>query len=492
MAILDEQGWLETPWLEANWLSGGIQDALYVQVEMKPTVDDALGTQTDMKIESPDDDALLGTQVDMSLGDSEALNMEVKVGNVPHHICAGWLVEDWLTTRWLAPVYCAGLRSQVEMRIESEDDDPHLGSQVDMKIASEDDDPHLGSQVEMKVFAEEPLGTQVDMKVFTEKDLLTQVEMKVFAEEIVSTQVEMKVFTEDPLNVQVNRVKAFKLHTQVLQVLYNTTQMRILCDFASRGTPALGGNNWSSIQTLEAGDLGDLTNLNTDVIEQRLQTDTGVIALWQLRCDTGNANTFVDTIGILGHNFTASARVEVLGSDDPSFGTIKFNFVMVTELENMYYIAPSLPSIPARYYEFNIQDPGNADDYLSIGTIVFGSAQILSVKEQFLNPVTFGYRHFKDTLRTEGYTTVSNDRAIRKFLNLTFAQTKLDGTNFRILRDYILTAKTDLKCLIIPRPTKPSRLAVFAKLTQLPEELHTAVDDDNWRVDLTFDWDESL
>ena len=201
----------------------------------------------------------------------------------------------------------------------------------------------------------------------------------------------------------------------------------------------------------------------------------------------------MDTLAILGHNFTTSARVEIQGSDDAAFSTIKFSYVMETELENMYFISPTLPNVPARYYQISIQDSTNTDtEGLKIGTIVFGSAAILTPKEQFINPVTFGKRHFKDTLDTEGFTSSSNDRALRKFLGLTFTQLLIDGGNFKSLQDYILSAKTDLKCLVIPRPTRPSALAVFSKLVQLPEEQHNAVDDDNWRVDMSFEWDESL
>lgn len=336
-----------------------------------------------------------------------------------------------------------------------------------------------GIQAEMFTETTNLLGTQSQMKIDNAGD-----------DEFLGTQAEMKVFAEDEIGVQSDMVKTEIVGAQATLAIYNNTQLRILCSFDSRGTPALGGATWTSVQPIEAGDF-DPDNLNTDVLEQRTQTDS-VTALWELRCNTGKTNTFVDTVGILEHNFSAAATVQMQGSDDAAFSVIKFTENLTVEPENMYFIAAQLPTTPAQYYRFTIQDPTNADGFLRVGTIVFGSSLIFTRKECFINPVKFGQTHFKDGLETEGFTNVSNDRATRKFLSLTFDELNFSGGNFELLRDYFSDAKTDLKCLIIPRPTRASSLAVFAKLVRLPDELHNAIDDDNHFVELTLDWDESL
>lgn len=429
MAILDERGYLETPYLSSPYLAGFIDDGTGLQVDFE------IGANPELPM-----------QVDAQILDESALGMEIKAGDLEHIICGGYLLDPYLTTPYLVDQRCALQGVQVEGFIDSPDDDRFQGMQTALTIAET-----------------EPLGTQT----------------------------EMKIFDDEHLGMQVQRVRGEFLGAQINLSIYNNTQLRILCSFASRGTPALGGNNWTSPQGTDTGDF-DLSNLNTDVLEQRTQSTAAATALWELRCDTGNANTFVDTVAILEHNFTASARVEVQGSDDVNFGSVKFSFVMVTELENMYYIAPSLPETPARYYRFLIEDPTNPDK-LQIGTILFGSALIFSLAECFVEPVRFGFRHFKDSLATEGFTNVSNDRATRKFLGLDFEE--LDAVNegnFDLIRDYISDAKTDLKCLIIPRPLRPSSLAVFAKLVELPEENHRSPTDGSDLVQLSLSWDESL
>ncbi len=511
-----ETGYSEFTYLdEVPYMAGRIEDCLPTQIRLKVDTANNLGTQTQLRIF---DENILNTQTTLRINSSEELLTQIEA------------INNQL----------GNLGIQTKLRIN---DDNKLGAQAILTITPEDKlltqvlleargNNNLNTQVALKrlgftnatgmqiifgktrvhicpegqyletfpYLTDNPyltarfcadLHTQVELKRFTQTPLNTQILMRINELTNLPMQVLWRIFDQNNLNMQVILSAAEKLNTQVNLFVYNNTQLRILCDFPSRGIPALGGNNWTSVQAIAAGDF-DVNNLNTDIVEERTQTD-GINALWQLRCDTGLSNTFVDTLAILNHNFTTSARVEIQGSDDPGFGTIKFTIVMDTELTNMYYVAPTLPNIPARYYQISIQDPTNTDaDGLKIGTIVFGSSLILTRNEQFINPVTYGNRHFKDTLDTEGFTSSSNDRALRKFLNLTFTQLLIDGGNFETLQNYILTAKTDLKCLVIPRPTRPSALAVFAKLSQLPEELHNAIDDDNWRVDMTFDWDESL
>jgi len=446
---------------------------------------DLVLTQTEMKTKGFEN---LNTEVQMRLSLQTPLLMEVKIGPLAHYLCGGYLNQPYLAKNYLAATFCAHQTSQVELLNDST---VSLLTETEMTIQDQD---NLLIQTEMRIEDRlDPILMQTRMLLRELVSLFTEVDQRIVDQDddfFLKSQVDLKITGNlEKLLSQVNQLKSEDLNTSVTMVIYNNTQMRLLCEFPSRGTPALNGMNWISVQPLSLGDFL-ASNLNTDIVEQRTQTAS--VALWQLRCNTGNPNTFVDTIAILNHNLSRGAVVEVSASDDANFSNIKFNFPMTVETGNMYYIAPTLPNIPAQYWQFTIQDNGNPEGLLKIGTIIFGSSIILTLKEQFLNPVTFGFRHFKDTLETEGFTSVSNDRALRRYLNLTFAQLIRDGGNFRSLRAYILDAKTDLKCLVIPRPTIPSALAVFSKLSQLPEEQHNAIDDNNWRVDMTFDWDESL
>jgi hypothetical protein len=392
------------------------------------------GMQALMKIVSPDDDSVTG--------------MQAKMGQPAHVICGGYLDEfPYLEDDpYLGPRFCTLNGMQAEMIILLQE---RTGMQADQQIVSPDDDSVTGMQALMQIIENSKItGMQADM------------------------------------------LEATRIGMQATMVIYSIETLRFLCDFASRGTPAQAGITWTSVQAIEAGDFSP-NNLNTDIFEQRTQV-SGTPVQWELRCDTGVTNTFVDTIYIGEHNFTQSASVVFQASTVSNFASIEYERTLTVEQDNIYFILPvaDFPAAPARYYRLIIQDPTNINS-MRIGIVLFGTSVIFGISERFLNPVQFGFRHFKDTIETEGFTNVSNDRAIRKFLKLDFEQLLFDGQNFEKIRELILTAKTDLKCLIIPRPTRPSSLAVFAKLVQLPEEQHYATEDENHRIDLSLEWDET-
>lgn len=254
--------------------------------------------------------------------------------------------------------------------------------------------------------------------------------------------------------------------SQARIVLYNTNKLRVLCDFLSRGTT---GTNWTSTNT-EAGDF-DVNNLNTDIVEQYWRSEDSVLAV-SLTCDTEiTQGAFVDTIGILNHNLTSSATITLLGADNPTFSPVGTSIALEHNDDEIIYVAPEAPTERFRYWRFVISDVTNPDNFLRIGTIVFGESKIF-VKDCFTDDVQFGYRHFKDGVFTEGFTNVTNDRGIKRYLSLDFQSIDHDGPDFQKYREIIFKVKTQLKALWIPDPQNIYRLSLFAKIAQLPSENH--------------------
>jgi hypothetical protein len=292
---------------------------------------------------------------------------------------------------------------------------------------------------------------------------------------------------------QVTLIRNNSYGMQVVYRFYNLTQLRYMYDFPSRGTAALLGNNWTATSTATGDFLAN--NVNTDIVEQVWRSNNAPSSQ-TLTCDTGiTQGITIDTIAILNHNLTSSALVQVQGSND-NFATppsVLYNMTITTL--NMFYIAPEFPKSSAsknRYWRFIIQDSTNPDGFLQIGTIVFGNAKIFVYPENFKTPLSFGTKHFKDVINTEGFTNVSNDRTLKKFLTLDFE--KLDGTkgNFLSLKEMWEEVRTSLKILVIPTPTRPERFAVFAKLSEMPSETIESIDDTTEYIDIDLNFDESL
>jgi hypothetical protein len=122
---------------------------------------------------------------------------------------------------------------------------------------------------------------------------------------------------------------------------------------------------------------------------------------------------------------------------------------------------------------------------------VFGESTILTEEESFSNPIKFQKYHYTDKIETEGFTTVSNDRGIKRNLVLDFQNINFSGGNYANIQEIFETMRTSHKALWIPTPRYPSRYALFGKLTQIPSETHQDMGEGANYVDFTIEVDEA-
>lgn len=402
-------------------------------------------------------DKLVKSQVDFRISTSRLLGSEFRFGVNLHEHCDdyGYLEQPYLVHNYLDDYICV----------------------------------HQRSQFEAKIGTSHPVGSQV--------------ELKIFKDHTIASQFLGKIYKDHPVNSQVNFTRAHKIGSQFRAVLYNNTNLRILCDFPSRGVESgVGNNSWgvpiATGQTWQASSTasGDFNanNLNTDIVEEIWRSNTGAIAGVQLRCDTEiSQGVFLDTFAILNHNLTPSATVQLQGSNASNFSSIGFDefLSVIRNHDNIYYIAPTLPTTSYRYWRVLLTDLGNTDNYLQVGTIVFGSS-IIFQGECFVDQVTRSTKHFSDKIETEGFTNVSNDRAIKYAVGLDFRSLRYNRGNYNNIRGVFDFARTSLKCLWIPTPQFPQRFSVFGKLAAIPTETHNVKGETLDFVDFSIDLDESL
>lgn len=292
--------------------------------------------------------------------------------------------------------------------------------------------------------------------------------------------------------------------------LYNATQLRILCEFPSRGLQAGSGNNawgnpiatganWQASSQNPADDFS-INNINTDTVEQVYRSQTGTVSGITLDCDTEtNAGVLLDTFAILNHNLTNGADLTLVASNVSNFSVIEKTINLTARPDNIYHIEPTLPLQAYRYWRLQIDDLLNQDDYIEIGTILFGASVIFTTDECMTDSVRKKPTHFFDQIKTEGFTSNKNNRSVKNRISLRFESLRYDLGNWQRLEDVFRVARTSLKCLWIPTPsvTQPSlteRFATFGKITELPEQEHnvkgTSTSDLDF-ITVEFDIDEA-
>lgn len=467
MAIFAEIGYLEADYLVDPYFEGTAFFGTLMQVGRARNELKLVDAQVDRKVESPQetnsqverflldkpktirmqtdrflfsDPKVLKSEVDRQIvGVTNTVNMEASRGGLKQGECShtGYLLAGYCEDPYLTAIVCVPLGMQV-------------GRQPQQVI------PTL-SQAERRIYSAKTLNQQIDRRIDDSKEVLMQVEAR----------------------------KSKTLNMQVRKVLYNTFNIRILWDFASRGT-----NNWTVTSGSQAAGDFSVTNLNTDIVEQTFRsvgtTNVSIV------CDTQiSGGVYVDTIGVLNHNLRPSGQILVEGSQTSSF-TNTVNFTLFPDgTSNIIYIAPTIPLQPYRYWRFSISDNGNPDGFLSVGSIVFGSASIFQ-GENIVDTVTKTQKHFADKVVTEGFTSVSNDRALKNSVSVEFRNLDYDKENYAMLRQIFEFCRTSMKALWIPTPRNPTRFGVFGKLVSLPSEQHQSFGEGADYVNLSIEIDESL
>ena len=376
-----------------------------------------------------------------------AKGFEVRLDKYPTGVCpgeGGYLEGGYLLEPYLTPLFCT----------------------------------RPGMQVNIIVGEESPYGLQSKTTIVDKLRAYGQ-------------QALLRIDALRPAGMQADVVRLTSYAMQSLATIYNTTNLRILCAFPSRG---LTSSNWTSNSTL-AGDFS-VQNLDSDVVEQVWRSNNTLVGV-RVTTDTGlPQGVFLDTAAILNHNLTKSATITMIGSNDPTFAVIGIAIPLETRLTNIFYIAPDLPAAGYRYWRFDIDDPTNPEAYLEIGTLLFGASEIFQ-GECFVDEIEFELKDFASTVRTEGFTNVANSRTQKRRLRLDFRSLVFQNRNFTVMREMFQRERTVQKCLWIPTPSATlqdvtARFAVFGKLSVIPTEKHNNKGPNFDYVTFTTDVDESL
>lgn len=296
---------------------------------------------------------------------------------------------------------------------------------------------------------------------------------------------------------------------------YNLSQLRVLWEFASDG---LVPNPFLAHSALSSGDF-QITNLKSDIVEQKWRTTSTNNAFFILDCGrTDNTVTspqravIFDTMALLGTNLTEKAVIKVyaygqaydsFGNGNEGFNQTRYaDFLTVAQYYAAYNMsndpyevnflwASSTEVIqPYRYWMIEIVDPTNPDEFIEVGRFVAGQATILTELENFTSDVKYSEVNYKDEMSINGFSSISNNRALKKKLTVQFDKLNVNGENWRILRRMLRYIRDTKKALVLPDPTDVYRFNLFAKLKTMPEQKISYIQSDSIYATFDLEWDE--
>jgi len=427
---------------QVDWQVAGTGVANNTEVEFQIVTIGDINTQVLRLIENALKE--MNSQVDITIENSTDIsNGQVYSSNILYAKCWGFLEGDFGEDDFLTDKICAHLRTQVLLGLDKQ--------------------TILNSQVEFQI--------DVDGDAY-------------------NSQLERVIESEVDIHCQLDAVFVKTFNCQVLFAIYNVNRPRVLMDFPSRG---VGGTNWTATST-QPGDFSIL-NINNDIEEFYWRSATGFTGV-TITCDTEiPQGIFMDTFFLGGTNITSSAVVTLEASNDAGFSPVEQTINLESGKDRIYWVSPTLPTSSYRYWRIIVSDPTNPDGYIKVGTIVFGAAEILTTTCN-TQDIIVAPKEFKNTIRTEGFTSVGNSRSLKRSIRLNFRKIRYESGDFEKLDDIVNFARTTLKCVWIPDASTQSlihRFASFGKIKNIPQQTHEVLGKSEAmdHIDMTFEIDEA-
>ncbi len=282
---------------------------------------------------------------------------------------------------------------------------------------------------------------------------------------------------------------------QMNWVFYNLSNLRILWELASDGIET---DNFTA--STEASTDKAIVNIKDDIIEKYWQS-TSNNAQW-IQFDAGaNTSIYVDTLGILNHNFTTSVILNLKGYGTgtdiapASWGSVPI-YATISAGTNpndprIVWCSPTNPTTKYRHWRLEISDSTNTNSYLRIGRFVAGQALILN-GENMIDTLKYAKHNYKEEIQLNGFSSVFNNRTLKKSLDITLANLNVQThSNYSLLGKYVDYSRDVYKSLVIPDPNNPYKYSIYAKLKDLPTEDITYVDGSNEFSTYSLSYDEA-
>ncbi len=282
---------------------------------------------------------------------------------------------------------------------------------------------------------------------------------------------------------------------QMNWVFYNLTNLRILWELASDGITTNNFTASSQVSNDKA-----IVNVKNDIIEKYWQSTSNSNEYIQF--DAGaNKAIYIDTLGIIQHNFTTSVTLNLKGYGTgtdiapASWGTVPV-YATISAGTNpndprILWCSSTNPTSKYRHWRLEISDSTNTDAFLRIGRFVAGQALILN-GENLMDSLKFSKQNFKEEIALNGFSSVFNNRTLKRKLDITLANLNVQTkSNYNLISKYVDYSRDVYKSLIIPDPHNPYKYSIYAKLTGLPAEDISYVDSNNEYSTYTLSYDEA-
>jgi hypothetical protein len=231
------------------------------------------------------------------------------------------------------------------------------------------------------------------------------------------------------------------------------------------------GQNIISVTSTAPGDF-DKSNLFTDSTLHRWRSVD--VSGWQEIVIQADLVTDIDTFGILGHNLTEDAVIQLQANISNNFLAPPITVTIPWREDYILWLDALGDSY--EFYKLRILDPTNPCGFIELGRIVGGQAFTMGDCEGISDDFSISSKDFAEQMKTQGYFRHSNERV--KARTLGASTSKVDSktgnnTNFQGLRELFDTVGISIPLLLIADRTDPELFMSWGQFRDIPTENFT-------------------
>jgi hypothetical protein len=177
----------------------------------------------------------------------------------------------------------------------------------------------------------------------------------------------------------------------------------------------------------------------------------------------------IDTLAILGHNFSNLAVVTLEANSINDFTAPPIQVNLTVSARNMVMLNDL--GFDLQYYKLKILDPLNECGYIEIGRICGGTRFQFIECEDIKDDFSISYVDYGQKLTNEGFSRPANKKILARRLDASFAKmSTLAGQddNYQGLLSLIDNVRTTLPFLTILDPGNPTLFLAWTEFEDLP------------------------
>lgn len=181
----------------------------------------------------------------------------------------------------------------------------------------------------------------------------------------------------------------------------------------------------------------------------------------------------IDTIALLGHNFSEEASIFLEANIDDNWIAPPVKIRLPWSEDNIVYYTDQIGNDNS-YYRIRVLDPTNQCGHVELGRFMAGrSLTLADNNEDMTDSYSIAYKDMSEKMKMQGFFAQSNENVLMRSLSASFSKLETRtgfDENYVNLRSMFRYVKTTKPFLFIQETNNPNKLNIWGLMKDIPND----------------------